>query len=212
MRRLWLLFVLSVFMLPSLQAQDTLQMQILPHEYDTLILTPDLPEPVFVEQSSQTAIRTKKHSPKTATWLALIPGAGQAYNHKYWKMPIVYAGFGVTVYFAITNNNEYQLYRSAYDYKTGLNPNVSDKAKEEAAKYTEDNLITLRDYYRRNMELSWIITAAWYVLQIIDANVDAHFFYYEIDDNLTLQVEPQCVIKNNLSYENNIGVKLKLNF
>ena len=212
MRRLWLLFVLSVFMLPSLQAQDTLQMQIPPHEYDSLILTPDLPEPVFVEQSSQTAIRTKKHSPKTATWLALIPGAGQAYNHKYWKMPIVYAGFGVTCYFAITNNNEYQLYRAAYDYKTGINLNVSDKAKEEAAKYTEDNLITLRDYYRRNMELSWIITALWYVLQIIDANVDAHFFYYEIDDNLTLQVEPQCVIKNNLLYENNIGVKLKLNF
>ena len=199
-------------MLPSIQAQDTLQMQIPPHEYDTLILTPDLPEPVFVEQSSQTAIRTRKHSPKTATWLALIPGAGQAYNRKYWKMPIVYAGFGATIYFAITNNNDYQLYRAAYDYKTGINPNVSDKAKEEAEKYTEDNLITLRDYYRRNMELSWIITAVWYVLQIIDANVDAHFFYYEIDDNLSLQLEPQCVIKNNLSYENNIGVKLKLNF
>lgn len=199
-------------MLPSIQAQDTLQMQIPPHEYDTLILTPDLPEPVFVEESNQTAIRTRKHSPKTATWLALIPGAGQAYNRKYWKMPIVYAGFGATIYFAITNNNDYQLYRAAYDYKTGINPNVSDKAKEEAEKYTEDNLITLRDYYRRNMELSWIITAVWYVLQIIDANVDAHFFYYEIDDNLSLQLEPQCVIKNNLSYENNIGVKLKLNF
>ena len=212
MRRFWLLFVILVFMLPSIQAQDTLQMQIPPHEYDTLILTPDLPEPVFVEQSSQTAIRTRKHSPKTATWLALIPGAGQAYNRKYWKMPIVYAGFGATIYFAITNNNDYQLYRAAYDYKTGINPNVSDKAKEEAEKYTEDNLITLRDYYRRNMELSWIITAVWYVLQIIDANVDAHFFYYEIDDNLSLQLEPQCVIKNNLSYENNIGVKLKLNF
>lgn len=214
MRRLWLLFVISIFMLPSLHAQDTLQMQIPPHEYDTLILKPDLdlPEPIYVEESSQTEVKTKQHSPKKATWLALIPGAGQAYNHKYWKMPIVYAGFGISTYFAITNNNEYQLYRAAYDYKTGINTNVSDKAKEEAEKYTEDNLITLRDYYRRNMELSWIITALWYVVQIIDANVDAHFFYYEISDDLTLHLEPQCVISNNLSYENNIGVKLKLNF
>lgn len=209
MRRLWLLFVISVLSLPLLHAQDTLQMA--PRE-DTLILKQDLPDPIIIEQSSQTAVRTRKHSPKTATWLALIPGAGQAYNHKYWKMPIVYAGFGATFYFAVTNKDDYHMYRDAYDYKMGTKTDVSDKAIEEANKYTPDNLITLRDYYRRNMELSWIIAAAWYVVQIIDANVDAHFFYYEISDDLTLHVEPQCVITNNITYENNIGVKLKLNF
>lgn len=209
MRRLWLLFIISLLSLPSLKAQDTLQMA--PRE-DTLILKQDLPEPVFIEQSSQTTVKTRHHSPKTATWLALIPGAGQAYNRKYWKMPIVYAGFGTTIYFAVTNKNDYHLYRDAYDYKMGTKTDVSQQAIDEAAKYTPDNLITLRDYYRRNMELSWIITAAWYVLQIIDANVDAHFFYYEINDDLTLQVEPQCVISNNFTYDNNVGVKLKLNF
>ena len=209
MRRLWLLFVISVSFLPLLKAQDTLQMA--PRE-DTLILKTDLPEPIFIEQSNQTVAKQHKHSPKTATWLALIPGAGQAYNRKYWKMPIVYAGFGATIYFAVTNKEDYHLYRDAYDYKMGTKTDVSQQAIDEAAKYTPDNLITLRDYYRRNMELSWIITAAWYVVQIIDANVDAHFFYYEISDDLTLHVEPQCVIYNNSSYENNIGVKLKLNF
>ena len=209
MRRLWLLFVISVLSLASIQAQDTLQMA--PRE-DTLILKQDLPDPIIVEQSSQTAVRTRQHSPKTATWLALIPGAGQAYNRKYWKMPIVYAGFGATIYFAVTNKDEYHLYRDAYDYKMGTNTDVSQQAIDESAKYTPDNLITLRDYYRRNMELSWILTAAWYVLQIIDANVDAHFFYYEISDDLTLHLEPQCVLYNNTTYENNIGVKLKLNF
>ena len=211
MKRLWMLFMILVLSLPLLKAQDTLQMQLRPRE-DSLILKTDLPEPLFVEQSSQTAVRTRQHSPKLATWLALIPGAGQAYNRKYWKIPIVYAGFGVTIYFAVTNNNEYHLYRDAYDYQTGIKTDVSDKAKEESAKYTADNLITLRDYYRRNMELSWIITAAWYIVQIIDANVDAHFFYYEISDDLTLHLEPQCVISNDLTYSNNIGVKLKLNF
>ena len=209
MRRLWLLFVISVLSLASIQAQDTLQMA--PRE-DTLILKQDLPDPIIVEQSSQTAVRTRQHSPKTATWLALIPGAGQAYNRKYWKMPIVYAGFGATIYFAVTNKDEYHLYRDAYDYKMGTNTDVSQQAIDESAKYTPDNLITLRDYYRRNMELSWILTAAWYVLQIIDANVDAHFFYYEISDDLTLHLEPQCVLYNNTTYENNIGVKLKLSF
>ena len=203
MKRFWLLIVIMASCLPIMQAQDTLQPA---QREDTLILKQDFPEAIYVESNSQTFIRQRKHSPKTATWLALIPGAGQAYNRKFWKMPIVYAGFGATIYFAVTNGDDYHLYKDAYDYKMGINPDVSQHAMEEAAKYTADNLITLRDYYRRNMELSWIITAAWYIVQIIDANVDAHFFYYEISDDLTLHVEPQWTVRND------IGVSLKLNF
>jgi hypothetical protein len=65
------------------------------------------------------------------------------------------------------------------------------------------------------MELSWILTAAWYIVQIIDANVDAHFFYYDINDDLTLHVEPQfnrVEYDPTLGYGNNIGLSLKLNF
>ena len=194
MKRLGLLLILLTLAWQGIKAQDT------------LILTQD--DPV------QTASIKNSHSPKKATLLALIPGAGQAYNHKYWKMPIVYAGFGVTTYFAITNGKDYRLYRDAYDYKMGIKTDVSQHAIDESAKYTEDNLITLRDYYRSNMELSWIITAAWYILQIINANVDAHFFYYDVGDDLTLHVEPQFNTINefNLGYGNNIGLTLKLNF
>ena len=194
MKRLGLLMILMTLAWQGIKAQDT------------LILTQD--DPV------QTASIKNSHSPKKATLLALIPGAGQAYNHKYWKMPIVYAGFGVTTYFAITNGQDYRLYRDAYDYKMGIKTNVSQHAIDESAKYTEDNLITLRDYYRSNMELSWIVTAAWYILQIIDANVDAHFFYYDVGDDLTLHVEPQFNTINefNLGYGNNIGLTLKLDF
>ena len=194
MKRLGLLLILLTLAWQGIKAQDT------------LILTQD--DPV------QTASIKNSHSPKKATLLALIPGAGQAYNHKYWKMPIVYAGFGVTTYFAITNGQDYRLYRDAYDYKMGIKTNVSQHAIDESAKYTEDNLITLRDYYRSNMELSWIVTAAWYILQIIDANVDAHFFYYDVGDDLTLHVEPQFNTINefNLGHGNNIGLTLKLNF
>lgn len=194
MRRFWLALILSVLAVQGIQAQDT------------LVLKEDLP-PVEMKIHGG-------HSPKKATLLALIPGAGQAYNRKYWKMPIVYAGFGATIYFGITNGNDYNLYRAAYDYKTGTSTNVSQQAIEEAERYTADNLITLRDYYRRNMELSWIITAAWYIVQIIDANVDAHFFYYDVSDDLTLHIEPQwnTINDSRLGYGNNIGLSLKLNF
>lgn len=194
MKRLGLLLILLTLAWQGLLAQDT------------LILKDKPVETVMVQ--------AKYHDPKKATLLALIPGAGQAYNHKYWKMPIVYAGFGATVYFAITNGSDYRLYRDAYDYKMGINTHVSQEAIEESAKYTEDNLITLRDYYRGNMELSWILTAAWYIIQVIDANVDAHFFYYDVGDDLTLQIEPQFNTINefNLGYGNNIGLSLKLNF
>ena len=196
MKRLGLLFILLTLASHGLQAQDT------------LILKQDKP-------IETVTVKNRKHSPKTATWLALIPGAGQAYNRKFWKMPIIYAGFGVTTYFAISNRGYYRLYRDAYDYKMQTKTDVSSDAQEEAAKYTPDNLITLRDYYRSNMELSWILTAVWYILQIIDANVDAHFFYYDVSDDLTLHIEPQwnsIEYDRNLGYGNNIGLSLILNF
>ena len=196
MRRLGLLLILLTLASQGLKAQDT------------LILKQDAP----VETVT---VKNRQHSPKTATLLALIPSAGQAYNRKFWKMPIVYAGFGVTAYFAITNGEDYHLYRDAYDYKMGIKTDVSETAMEESVKYTSDNLITLRDYYRSNMELSWILMAAWYIIQIIDANVDAHFFYYDINDDLTLHIEPQwntIQYDKTLGYGNNIGLTLKLDF
>lgn len=141
----------------------------------------------------------KKHNPEKATlYSAILPGLGQAYNKKYWKIPVVYAGIGTIGYFAITNGNGYRDYRLAYDYQSGITTDVSDDIKVLAGKYSAENLITIRDYYRRNMELSWIIMALWYGLNIIDATVDAHFFEYDIGDDLTLKVEP--TLQTNYAY------------
>lgn len=211
-----LLVLLSFLMLiPELIAQD----MAVSSESENASLLIRVPEwDSRKDKKADTTQLQRKHDPKKATWLALIPGAGQAYNRKYWKMPIVYAGFAATGYFAITNGNDYRLYRDAYDFKTGIKTDVSEKAKTEAGKYTNENLITLRDYYRRNMELSWIIMAAWYVVQIIDASVDAYFFYYEIDDNLTMKVEPKWEPSFNdcaYGYGNGIGtagISVRLNF
>lgn len=214
MKRLYVLILIFFVGTFSLQAQDVSTNE---HSERTEILIKKPKEKKEKDKTKRQVI-PEYHNPKTATWLALIPGAGQAYNRKYWKMPIVYAGFFATGYLGITNGNDYRLYRDAYDFKTGVNPDVSEKAKEISEKYTGENLVTLRDYYRRNMELSWIIMAAWYAVQIIDASVDAHFMYYEIDDDLTLQVDPKWepgFVDCAYGYGNGIGtagLSVKLNF
>ena len=129
----------------------------------------------------------EKPNPKTATYLALVPGLGQIYNKKYWKLPIVYAGFAVTGYFALSNRDYYLQYKEAYKCKLDEPDECEDPL---AQKYSAEDLQTIRDYYRRNMELSFIIMAAWYVLQMLDATVDAHLYYWEIDESTTLSVQP----------------------
>lgn len=173
---------------------------------------------VNVMAKNDSIVEQKKHDPKKATlYSAVLPGLGQAYNKKYWKIPIVYAGIGTIFYVATSNGNEYRNYRQAYDYKTGTNTDVSEDVISIANRYSAENLIFLRDNYRRNMELSWIIMAAWYGLNIIDATVDAHFFEYDIGDDLTLKVEP--MIQTNYAYwdsgygyGNGNGISLKLKF
>lgn len=134
-----------------------------------------------------------RHSPrKAAIMSAVVPGLGQAYNGKYWKIPIIYAGFGTLYYFIDFNGNEYRTFRSAYNIVA-----IGDTARYHTNKYIiryNANLEQLRqgrDYYRRNLELSWILTGMLYVLNILDATVDAYLYDFDINDNLSLQIQPQ---------------------
>jgi len=135
--------------------------------------------------SDSTAV--KIHSPKKATYLALVPGLGQIYNRKYWKLPIVYAGFAVTGYLGVTNRNEFLIYNEAYTCSVNEG---EDCENELTDKYTSDELKSIKDYYQRNMELSFIIMGVWYILQILDASVDAHLYSWEVDDNLNVNIQP----------------------
>ncbi|MCF6170747.1 MAG: DUF5683 domain-containing protein [Bacteroidales bacterium] len=132
------------------------------------------------------------HDPKIATYLGFVPGLGQVYNKKYWKLPIVYAGFAVTGYFAISNRNEYRLFANAYSCKLAEDPDDPSTICDNplAQKYTVDGLRENRDYYRRNMELSYIIMGVWYILQILDATVDAHLYDWEVNEDLKVSVQP----------------------
>jgi hypothetical protein len=151
----------------------------------------------------------KVHSPKKASILsAVLPGTGQIYNKKYWKAPVIYAAFGTLGYFYVDNHKNYIHFKDSYKYRIDENPDTSD---EYVGVYTDDNLKLLRDYYRRNTELTIIIGFAVYALNIIDAAVDAHLFGFNVSDDLSLKAEPAFSpsLQGNPGWS---GIKLTLRF
>lgn len=128
----------------------------------------------------------KKHSPKKATiYSAVLPGLGQAYNHKYWKIPIVYAAIGTSSYFIYFNRKEMRLRQDALTAILDSDPNTVPS--NEFKNIPEDVLKAQRNNYRTNRDYSIIATAAFYLLNIVDATVDAHFYKFNIDQPLAVQ-------------------------
>lgn len=166
---------------------------------------------VVAVQDTLPVIEEVVHSPRKATiYSAVLPGLGQAYNKKYWKIPLIYAGFGAIGYFINWNNENYQLFKIGYSHLTDTIPETQDYLKIEAVRrnnYDLDNpnhynnlktaLQRQQDYYRRNRDLLIISMVAFYGLNIIDASVDAHLFDFDISDDLTMKWQPSMLQRNN---------------
>jgi hypothetical protein len=148
--------------------------------------------------------------PKKAAYLsAALPGLGQAYNKRYWKIPIVYGAFGTIGYFIGWNNNKYQQYRNAYLLKTSFP--LEELEDELAINISEDNLQRGLDYYRRNRDLLMIVLVGVYIIQILDAHIDAHLMEFDVSDDLTFRLEPGFQSQS-LWASKQYGLKLTLNF
>lgn len=127
----------------------------------------------------------KPHSVRKAIlYSAILPGLGQSYNKKYWKIPIVYAALGTTAYLAAENHKQYWYY-----YK-GLEKLILTGEDIFEGRFTVDNLIFISNTYRRWRDLSIILFVAAYGLNILDAYVDAHLFYFDISDDLSMKIHP----------------------
>lgn len=120
---------------------------------------------------------------------ATLPGLGQIYNRRYWKVPIIYAGFGAIAYFVELNNGEYQKYRAAYFARVDGNPNTVD----DFPFYSTDVLQRAVNIYRRNLELTYLLGAALYLLNILDANVDAHLKDFDVGESLSFGIIPAVI-------------------
>jgi hypothetical protein len=177
-----------------------------------------------------------KFKPETlrATMLAVsFPGLGQIYNRKYWKIPVVYIGFGALIYSAGFNGKNYNLYMKAYQdftdnilanvsYLKVISPNVDRTTYDPKVNPTGYNLslyvqfknamLQMVDYYKRYRDLSYIGMAGWYLFSILDANVDASLFNYDVSPNLNLTLAPvQMALPGGFTGAG-VSVGLKLNF
>ena len=140
---------------------------------------------------------------KAAFYSAILPGLGQAYNKKYWKIPIVYAAIGTSLYFYLDNNKKYHQYRDAYKRRlAGFN--------DDEFQYLDDSrLIAAQRLFQRNRDLSLLVTAAFYILNIVDANVDAHLIQFNVSDKLTFRPD---VYQNEINYKPNVGLTVNFSF
>lgn len=149
-----------------------------------------------------------ENSVKKATTLAMIcPGAGQLYNKSYWKVPIVVGAFATMGYVIDWNARGYKRYRTAY------NQVVNGQPDEFEGRYSADYLKNMKDNFRRNRDLCIILTGALYLLNIVDAHVDAHLKDYDISDDLSVRLEP-TVFQNYASRNGyyGVGMSLKVTF
>ncbi len=141
------------------------------------------------------------HKPNKATFMSsLVPGLGQYYNQKYWKIPIIYGGFTGLIYYASYNNYVYKKYRREYKWATDPDPNIQKKSKYPAA-----NTERLKDTWRRYRDICFIGIGALYLLQVIDANVFAYMQDFEVNDDLSMRVTP-AVITPYTNYAMNTGM------
>ena len=139
---------------------------------------------------------------KAAFYSAILPGLGQAYNKKYWKIPVVYVALGTGVYAYIWNNKKYHSFRDAYKQRLA--------GKEDEYPFLDDaRLIQGQKVYQKNRDLSAIITVALYILNIVEANVDAHLIQFNVNDNLTFRPDIQ---QNEFSNKQNLGLAFTYKF
>ena len=187
-----------------------------------------LPDSAWSGKKAKKAKRdwsTWRPNPKRALWLAIVaPGAGQIYNRKYWKLPIVYGGFVGSIYAMQWNNMMYRDYSQAYLDLMDDDPNTQSynqfmhlgaQITPSTAPRYEQLFKRRKDYYRRYRDLSFFVLVGVYALSVIDAYVDASLSEFDISKDLSMKVSP-AVLNNGQSRNpvksTALGLQCSLNF
>ena len=205
-----------------------------PFQQDTTVLTPAKADALSAQQDSARLIPTEvpvkseaqktfSPSPRAAVLWAIIPGGGQVYNRKYWKVPIIIGGM-TTLYYAMSwNNNNLIEYAKAYSDIKSDDPMTNDSwiafvpAGADPNSYRtngsfQETLRHGRDFYRRNRDLSIIVSVGVYALSIIDAYVDAELAHFDISPELTLRATPTYIPSTTFPSSGGPAVQVALSF
>jgi hypothetical protein len=171
--------------------EDSVQVAV-PVDTVVVVGTPEVTEvkaeSVEVASTPDTLDWRQRHSPTKATVLsAIVPGAGQIYNRKYWKAPIVWAGLGISYWFIQDNQEQYRRYKDAYIAVVDGDPNTVDEFNGEAS---SSQLLDLTNTYQKWRDMSYIAFGLVYVLNIVDASVDANFVRFDVSRDLTVGLGP----------------------
>lgn len=162
----------------------------------------------------QLQLKTVQYNPlspsKAAFYSAILPGAGQIYNNRYWwQLPLIYGGLGASAYFYIDNDKEYDRYRKAFKLrKNGLKDEFTDSNGNQLI--SDDGLERAQKQLRENRDLSLLMGILTYVLQIVEASVTAHLLQFDTSDNLSLQ--PVTIPDPTFKELPKVGLTLKYTF
>ena len=146
--------------------------------------------------------KIEKKPSKAALYSTLLPGLGQAYTNKYWKIPIIYAGLITSGYYVNDNYQKYNLYKNTFIDRVN-----GEKNDQFINIYSDNDLQTLTSFYRRNTEVSSLLFLLTYILNILDASVNAHLVNYDISENISINLIPKNMSNNSYSL---INMHLKL--
>lgn len=206
MNRIALVLLFLGLMPLNLLAQDPINDSIPSnaiYRQDSIIGFRELKEP---ENTEVIEMVLEDHEPNKAAWYsAAIPGLGQAYNKKYWKIPVVWAGIAGFAYFINWNNDQYQYFRRNLIYETEQNPDFPNETPLEAS-----TLKSGRDQYRRTRDMLVIFSVLFYMLNIVDAHVDAHLIEFDVNQSLSVQVMPS--IQTNPANKLSTGLTFSVKF
>lgn len=164
-------------------------------------------EKIVMVVSDSLAVNKNKINPlapaRAAFYSAIFPGLGQAYNKKYWKIPLVWGAIGTSLYFYLDSDKEYNRFRDAYKQR------LVGEIDEFSGQYSTETLIRAQRLFQRNRDLSLLITVALYVLNIVEANVNAHLMQFNVGDNLSFKPEFLPIQVNN---SQSIGFSVQYKF
>ena len=151
--------------------------------------------------SAAQKIQKEKYPKKAAIYSAIIPGSGQIYTKTYWKVPIIYGGMITSVYYIHKENKSYNKFKDA---AIKSNENNNSTQLVDGQEYSYNDLKSYKDLYRRNRDISYLCFIGVYILNIVDASVNAHLYQYDISDDISLDIDPAILF-------NQTGISLTVN-